>query len=142
MRTTIIKCDRCGSVIEGYPVKIIAQHIDRETGDIWPAENEHLPSWAEQIEGKDFCESCTKEIVGYALGENDKQPEETIDMAQIDRLEEMVKGAEQKETKIDHGKIMALTKAGWPAAQIADEMGLSIQAVYNSRHKLKKEGRL
>lgn len=142
MRTTIIKCDKCGSVIEGYPVKIVAQCVDRETGDIWSDEDKPLPSWAEQIEGKDFCENCTKEIVGYALGENDKQSEETIDMAQIDRLEEMVKGAEQKETKIDHGKIMALTKAGWPAAQIADEMGLSIQAVYNSRHKLKKEGRL
>ena len=138
MRTTIIKCDKCGSVIEGHPVKIIAQCVDRETGDIWPDEDKPLPDWAEQIDGRDFCENCTKEIIGYALGETNKQSDETINMAQIDRPEE----TEKKKSKIDHGKIMALTKAGWPAAQIADELGLNIQAVYDSRCKLKKEGRL
>lgn len=44
--------------------------------------------------------------------------------------------------KIDKGKVMALTKAGWSAAQIADEMGIEIQAVYDARYRLKKEGNL
>lgn len=66
-------------------------------------------------------------------------------MAQIDRLEEMVKDlpAEKKgRNRIDHGKVMALTKTGWSAAQIADEMGLNVQAVYDARCRLKKEGKL
>lgn len=45
-------------------------------------------------------------------------------------------------SKIDTGKVMALTKAGWSAAQIADEMKINTQAVYDARYRLKKEGRL
>lgn len=71
---------------------------------------------------------------------------ETINMAQIDVLEEMVKDAVPEEkkgrSKIDAGKVMALTKAGWSAAKIADEMGLNTQAVYDTRYRLKKEGKL
>ena len=52
------------------------------------------------------------------------------------------KAAEPKEEKpkrkrIDQGKVLALAKAGWSAPKIADEMGCSVQAVYNA---LKKEG--
>lgn len=42
-----------------------------------------------------------------------------------------------KQPKIDHGKIVALAKAGWCITKIADEMGCSGQTVLNH---LKKEG--
>ena len=48
--------------------------------------------------------------------------------------------AEPKETKkkqLDHGKICALYKAGWPLQKIADEVGGTYSAV---RQHLKKEG--
>ena len=33
--------------------------------------------------------------------------------------------------RVDHGKVNALHKAGWSAAKIADEMGISVATVYN-----------
>lgn len=171
MRTVIINCDRCGEEIKGYPVKIVPEYVDRETGDIWPDNDEHLPEWAEKIIDKDFCEECTRKIVRFAFGGIKENPDfkkvvdEMVDgvtpphqlkilmgekdnqgvMAQVDRLEEMVNGMipEKKgRNRIDYGKVMALTKAGWSAAQIADEMGLNVQAVYDVRCRLKKEGKL
>lgn len=82
------------------------------------------------------------DISGDEKRNSDMEP---VNMAQIDRLEEKVKDlpAEKKgRNRIDHGKVMALTKAGWSAAQIADEMGLNVQAVYDARCRLKKEGKL
>ena len=53
-------------------------------------------------------------------------------------------GKEEKpgRNRVDRGKVMALTNAGWTAAQIADEMGIEIQTVYDTRYRLKKEGNL
>lgn len=50
------------------------------------------------------------------------------------------KKAEAKKAapKIDHGKIMALHKAGWTATKIADEVGCSVQTVIN--HVNRDEG--
>jgi len=37
--------------------------------------------------------------------------------------------------KLDHGKILALSEAGWSVAKIADEMGCSEQSVRNHLEK-------
>ena len=68
MRTVVISCDRCGKEIKGYPVKIVTEYVDRQTGDIWPDNDERLPEWAEKTLDKDFCEDCTRKIVRFALG--------------------------------------------------------------------------
>ena len=47
-----------------------------------------------------------------------------------------LKNPKKDQPKIDHGKIVALAKAGWSASKIADEMGCSCQTVLNH---LKKE---
>lgn len=39
--------------------------------------------------------------------------------------------APAKRSKVDHGKIMALHKAGWANKKIADEMMISVQTVIN-----------
>lgn len=39
--------------------------------------------------------------------------------------------AAPKAPALDHGKIMALHKAGWGNAKIADEMGCSVQTIIN-----------
>lgn len=57
--------------------------------------------------------------------------------------EEGPKEEKPKRKRIDQGKVLALAKAGWSAPKIADEMGCSVQAVYNALKKednaLKKE---
>lgn len=157
MRTVVIKCDRCGKVIEGYPVNIAVEYVDRDSGDFWPDSVEKRPDWSQKIAGRDFCEKCANKIVRYALGgmkENEEFAEAVEEMVKK-RLDEPEKEAknntpdscsskEEKSgrAKIDTGKVMALTKAGWSAAQIADEMGIGVQAVYDARYRLKKEGNL
>lgn len=158
MRTVVITCDRCGKKITGYPVKIIAEQVDRESGDFQPGLDKEFSKQSESIRCRDFCEKCTCKIVRYALGDM-KENEEFAEA-----VEERVKNAPPNEpekeaenntqdshsskeektgkVKIDTGKVMALTKAGWSAAQIADDMGISTQAVYDARYRLKKEGNL
>lgn len=158
MRKVVISCDRCGKVIEGYPVNIAAEYVDRDSGDFWPDSVEKRPDWSQKIAGRDFCEKCTEKIVRYALGgmkENEefaKAVEEMVKNASPDKPEKEAESntsdshsSKEEKTgraKIDTGKVMALTKAGWSAAQIADDMGISAQAVYDARYRLKKEGNL
>lgn len=47
------------------------------------------------------------------------------------------KKAEPKPKPFDTGKLKALLDGGWSVAKIADEMGVSIQTIYN---KMKTEG--
>lgn len=158
MRTVVISCDRCGKVIEGYPVNIAAEYVDRDSGDFWPDSVEKRPDFSQKIAGRDFCEKCTEKIVRYALGgmkENEEFAKAVEDMVKNAPPDEPEKDAENntpgsrsgkekksERAKIDTGKVMALTKAGWSAAQIADEMGIGVQAVYDARYRLKKEGNL
>ncbi len=167
MRIQKIVCDRCGKEIAGNPVQIMPGYVDRKTGDLWPDNNNPLPDWAEKILGKDFCVECTEKIVRYANGRLKVNPEfeqaveemvsngtqkkketvESVSMVQIDGSEEIVKDALPKEKpagrqKLDTGKILALTKAGWSVKKIADEMGVNTQAIYDARYRLKKEGKL
>lgn len=155
MRQIRILCDRCSREISGYPVRIVPEQVDRDSGDSYP-DNNRLPEWAEKILDKDFCVACTEKIVRYALGGMKKNPE--FEEAVKDMMESTAPRSNQEKTqnvsdtdeedrksgksKIDAGKIMALTKAGWSAAQIADEMKINTQAVYDARYRLKKEGRL
>ena len=153
MRQVKILCDRCGREIEGYPVKVIPELADRDNDELLP-ENVHHPEWMEKIQDKDFCEACTEKIVRYALGGMKKNSE--FEEAVKDMMESAVSGSSKEEkesdtdgeegkngrSRIDAGKVMALTKAGWSAAQIAYEMRISTQAVYDARYRLKKEGRL
>ncbi len=153
MRQVRMLCDRCGGEIEGYPVKIIPELAGRDNDELLPENGQH-PEWVEKMQDKDFCEACTEKIVRYALGGMKKNSE--FEEAVKDMMESAVSGSSKEEkesdtdgedgksgkSKIDTGKVMALTKAGWSAAQIADEMKINTQAVYDARYRMKKEGRL
>lgn len=41
-----------------------------------------------------------------------------------------IRGKAKESTKLDHGKILALYKAGWTAKEIADEMRCTTASVY------------
>lgn len=75
MRTVVISCDRCGKEIKGYPVKIVPEYVDRETGEPWPDSDGQFPEWAEKIMDKDFCEDCARKIVRFAIGGLKENPE-------------------------------------------------------------------
>lgn len=87
MRTVVITCDRCGKKITGYPVKIIAEQVDRESGDFQQCLDKELSKQSESIRCREFCEKCTGKIVRYALG-GMKENEEFAEA-----VEEMVKNA-------------------------------------------------
>lgn len=149
MRKLIISCDRCGSVITGEPVNILPKYSNVGSRAVLEGMNEP-PLWLERMQNKDFCNACTEKIVAYALkqdGPDDsgKVPKKQITVTAADAdtdkedREKQDNAGDGKNKKLDTGKIMALTKAGWSAAQIADEMGINIQAVYDVRYRAKNK---
>lgn len=66
MRVQKILCDRCGKEIEGFPVQVVAEFVDRETGESTAGETDYIPEDAEALLGKEFCVECTKRITGRA----------------------------------------------------------------------------
>ena len=151
MRKLIISCDRCGTVITGEPISILPKY-SKVGSQVIPEGMNELPLWIERMQDKDFCRECTEAIVNYALKRrvSDKgsvqmkhQEEPNEDYSDPEKENDGppdVPAEENKESgrsKLDIGKIMALTKAGWSAAKIADEMGISTQAVYDARWRNK-----
>ena len=95
MRTVVISCDRCGKEITGYPVRIIPEYVERESGDLCPELDEGFPELPEKIRDRDFCEKCTDKIVRYALGgmkENEEFAKAVEEMVQGDPTNREEKG--------------------------------------------------
>lgn len=135
MVRTVYYCDKCGKEIEGAPCVI------RFTSSVLESSN-------------DFCEEC------YALAAaalecwmNEEEPEvaeeyvtETLEEEELEEEEEEQEEEQpeplgevvKKRKELDRGKIMALTRAGWDARKIADEMGCTQQTVYQVRYLAKK----
>lgn len=58
MRISKIVCDVCGKEIHGEPIRIYAEKVDRDTGDIIDDSSVYAP-------GKDFCEKCFNNIKNF-----------------------------------------------------------------------------
>lgn len=107
----LIRCDRCGKTLGTQEATYIIwpQAVDRYNRD--------FPVKLEQIYEKetncDYCEECAKATVAFLhqkpVGENPPP---------------MKKNARRR-LELDTGKVLALRKAGWTIAKIADEMGVS-----------------
>ena len=67
---------------------------------------------------------------GFALAEIRQDPEPNPEPNPEPKPEPKPKQDKPKKT-IDHGKIIALHKAGWSASKIAPEVGCSLQTVIN-----------
>ena len=65
---------------------------------------------------------------GFLIEEEDPQPEAKPEPEHKPKTESKKKGGP---AGIDHGKLIALHKAGWSTAKIADELGCSSQTVLN-----------
>lgn len=60
-----------------------------------------------------------------------KQPESKAQKPKKKTTRKRAKRETPDRLPLDHDTIMALHKAEWPAAKIADELGCSLQTVYN-----------
>ena len=110
-------CDRCGSILPpgakaGY---VCLDHQDPAIGDLEgknPCDKMH------------FCADCMREIRDFVMNppENVSEPPESVS-------EPVPPEKKEGRKRVDYGKIMALRDAGWDNARIADEMGMSKNAV-------------
>lgn len=141
----VLICDRCGARIplDGRFGKIAwaIGTIEEETA------KEESP-----YDNMDFCESCMAEI--RQVIEHKPETPEQLPAAEAPEeppqaeTPERIQNAETPEKPrrgrkaIDEGKICSLTNAGWSAAAIADDMGLSEPTVRNRQRLLREEGRL
>lgn len=144
MKKILYICDRCKREIEKNPVKLIAKEVDRESedylyGDPYP-----------ELKLLDLCKNCGDSIVGLIKRHCARGVPATVNQDFEKAVEEAVQDFLEKDPpptekskarKIDQGKVMALHKAGWTAAKIADEMQCSVQAVYNILKKGEKDVR-
>ena len=106
MRKTFYYCDRCGKEITENPLSFEVVIRRSESGIM------------ENVDGvTDICESCANDL--------------------MERIRKLILSAEEKPKKeakkqtVDRGKVVALAKAKWSVAKIADEMRCSQQTVRN-----------
>ena len=141
MRQIIIKCDRCGGVIEYDPYKIRFFTEDRNpTGDM-----DCIRTGCDRLE---LCQNCVEELM-YQIeqfmqpDEARPEPEAEPEEKPAEEPEPETGGAEPQQEppkyrgKIDAGRVRALYEAGWSVKEIAGEFGVSEQTVYNWLKQLK-----
>lgn len=145
----IIMCDFCRKEIKGENIRLIANRVDKETGDI-------ISDFLGERWERDYHPDCVHKILDYANNhEVVTEPEEVsteqelvvpISMMDdfLEKAQEEVKeetesdGPEdpqepeekkKKRKKLDIGKILALRDAGWTHQQIAEEMGTTKETI-------------
>lgn len=109
MKVTI--CDRCGSRVEGKPMKIAIGRYESKSGRI-VAED-----FSQKIKDFDLCEECAKELTEFAL----KKPKEV-------EAEKQTVATSQKRGKkinIDIEKLVTMKNQGMTYKEIAAELGCS-----------------
>lgn len=132
MRKITYVCDKCGTEIKGMPLKVIIAETDVDTGT--PIRDSEA---GKELKEKEFCQGCI-DAMKKMMGEQAEEPEQGEEPEEPEEPKEEPEET-QKRLPVDKGKIQALTNAGWSAAKIADEMGISTGAVYNYRSMMRKE---
>lgn len=91
-------------------------------------------------EEKDICRECTEKIWKWKFEEVApvQQEEPKKEKAPKDeKTPKEAKGQQALKNNIDHGKVWALRKAGWPVKEICAEMKISDASVYIICKKMK-----
>lgn len=145
----VIICDRCGKqLLTGEKIGYVAVHERLEVhGD---AVNTN------EFEEMDFCEECLCAITRFVAfnpnremaGEEKTEPlgtgiisrkKKKMLLEAEGRKDAPVESDIKERKQIDYGKIMALSNAGWTNKQIAEEMGMILQQVYDAKYKARKK---
>lgn len=131
-RIIYVKCDRCGK--ESVPSE--TQRIGWIGLNWQNPDTDDLTEDKNPLAGKDYCEDCMRDIAAFIENQpteiNIELPEDDPVTNKIDETLGPVKKPKKNPPKkkgIDKGKIKALHDAGWSKTKIADEMGVSVQAV-------------
>ena len=126
-------CDKCGAEITKDPIRLNMTYVDVMTGDI------EDPITSKEQRERDYCELCAKAVLNFA----EKKAIVVVEHPTIKPKKTEVKETEEDQSKpkkkLDIGKIMALKKAGWSAADIAEELGTTAQSIYSAVHTYKKK---
>ena len=126
-------CDKCGAEIKKDPIRLNMTYVDVMTGDI------EDPITSREQRERDYCELCARSILDYA----EKKAIVVVEHPTIKTKKTEVKEPEEDQSKpkkkLDIGKIMALKKAGWSAADIAEELETTAQSIYSAVHTYKKK---
>jgi len=131
-------CDRCGEEMDingkiGYLSWTFKDGVDGDIKSDNPLENCH------------FCGECMEAVMNAITApakvtKKEKEPKKKHAPKEKTTRPEVKREPRGRIT--DGGKVWALKEAGWSNAQIADEFGVSQQAVANwfSKHKANEEG--
>lgn len=93
---------------------------------------------AEEV--KEICPECTKKIWKQKIEEVAPVQQEEPQKEKASKDEKALKeaqGQQASKNSIDHGKVWALRKAGWPVKEICAEMKISDASVYIICKKMK-----
>ena len=124
-------CDKCGAEITKDPIRLNMTYVDVMTGDI------EDPITSKEQRERDYCELCARFILNYA--EKIVVVEHPTIKTKKTEVKEPEEDQSKPKKKLDIGKIMALKKAGWSAADIAEELGTTAQSIYSAVHTYKKK---
>lgn len=156
MKEIIYKCDRCGKLITGKVYYIDFEPFYDQSDGMLAADDRKI-----DVEEADFCDSCINEIFEFIRQKPIAKMCAKADKLLVAGLEAGIQAAaapdDPEETaapeieaggvpevkpktrkKVDYGKIMALHNAGWDRKQIAEEMGMTENAVYQAMLRYKK----
>lgn len=128
IRVTYV-CDFCGGVIN--PDETIGAIIPGRIGYAHKFIANHDEDGEEVLHYHDYCLENLL-TMKYKGAETVEEPEAAPEPKQEQR--KPVKGK-----PVDTGKIGALAKRGWTPKAIADDMGISVSAVYNHLKKMRGE---
>ena len=128
IRVTYV-CDYCGGVIN--PDETIGAIIPGRIGYAHKFIANHDEDGEEVLHYHDFCLENLL-TMKYKGAETAEEPEADPELKQEQR--KPVKGK-----PVDTGKIGALAKRGWTPKAIADDMGISVSAVYSHLKKMREE---
>ena len=158
----IIMCDFCKKEIKGENIRLIANRVDTETGDI-------VSDFLREQWERDYHPDCVNKILDYANNhevvtepeEVSTEPELVVPTSMmgdfLEKAQEEVKEEtesdesegtqdpqepeekKKKRNKLDIGKILALRDAGWTHQQIAEEMGTTKETIAVTICKNKKK---
>ncbi len=67
MKKIIICCDRCGQTIQGYPMKLNVDYVDRLDGtEVYQEMPKAIKGFLADEFERDYCEGCMQEILEFA----------------------------------------------------------------------------
>lgn len=134
-----IICDRCGAEMkENEEVGYVAIGVNSN-----PLSNDVM--YNSGVITNHFCADCINKIKDFMKSEPvidpapKPKPKAKSKVKPPDILSATPEPEKPKRRKIDIGKIMALKNAGWSREKIADEMGMTPNAVSNAVYAYKKK---